>query len=548
MSTIVTRAGKGSPLTWNEVDNNFTNLNTDKLQSGNTAAALTITSATINGGTITGTALNGTLGATTPSTAVVTSLTSSSLTSGRVTFASTGGLLSDTGNLAWDNTNSSLLVRGVGVLGQTQAVQATGSYLAYSDNQGFRLLNTAQNGGGLIYVKTGVAGGIAISSDAGPTIFETNATERMRIDYAGNVGIGVTPSAWDTTSLVKAIQLPSGALWNFSTSNIYIGQNYFWNGTNRIYSTTEAATEFQQGTGSFRWYTVASGTAGTSIVFGNPKMILDASGNLGVGTNAPNKKLELKTDTTTAGSEASILIHNYTSGTTSYYVGGLFGAGYRDVRFPAYIAGIDFYRTSTAGGLASLGDIRFYASGAGGTQAELRASDEKMRITNQGNIALAGASTSATGVGITFPATQSASTDANCLDDYEEGTWNITCNTESGTAYTITSRNARYTKIGNIVTIQATFAYSAKGSGQLAFIDLPISASTASGNSPRLYGHCTGASSANNQTDTAYPHYSSGIYQYVRYSAIDTYYFTTVNGAALPSTGNFTIYGSYIAA
>ena len=34
MSTIVTRAGKGSPLTHAEVDANFTNLNTDKLEAG----------------------------------------------------------------------------------------------------------------------------------------------------------------------------------------------------------------------------------------------------------------------------------------------------------------------------------------------------------------------------------------------------------------------------------------------------------------------------------------------------------------------------------
>lgn len=69
MSTIVTRAGKGSALTHNEVDANFTNLNTDKIQSGNTVASLTVTSisgttatytnaiissATISGGTITG--------------------------------------------------------------------------------------------------------------------------------------------------------------------------------------------------------------------------------------------------------------------------------------------------------------------------------------------------------------------------------------------------------------------------------------------------------------------------------------------------------------
>ena len=33
MSTIVTRAGKGTPLTNNEVDANFVNLNTDKIQT-----------------------------------------------------------------------------------------------------------------------------------------------------------------------------------------------------------------------------------------------------------------------------------------------------------------------------------------------------------------------------------------------------------------------------------------------------------------------------------------------------------------------------------
>ena len=34
MATIVTRSGKGSPLTNNEVDANFNNLNTDKLELG----------------------------------------------------------------------------------------------------------------------------------------------------------------------------------------------------------------------------------------------------------------------------------------------------------------------------------------------------------------------------------------------------------------------------------------------------------------------------------------------------------------------------------
>ena len=54
MATIVTRAGKGAPLTHVEVDANFTNLNTDKIQSGDSVASLDI-----NGGTIDGTVIGG---------------------------------------------------------------------------------------------------------------------------------------------------------------------------------------------------------------------------------------------------------------------------------------------------------------------------------------------------------------------------------------------------------------------------------------------------------------------------------------------------------
>jgi hypothetical protein len=66
-----------------------------------------------------------------------------------------------------------------------------------------------------------------------------------------------------------------------------------------------------------------------------------------------------------------------------------------------------------------------------------------------------GATPSASGSGITFPATQSASTNANTLDDYEEGTWTPVFTNASN----ITSGNAglgiggaKYTKIGRSVT------------------------------------------------------------------------------------------------
>lgn len=49
MSTIVTRAGKGSQLSWTEVDSNFTNLNTDKLQSANSGTTGQVLTKTAGG-------------------------------------------------------------------------------------------------------------------------------------------------------------------------------------------------------------------------------------------------------------------------------------------------------------------------------------------------------------------------------------------------------------------------------------------------------------------------------------------------------------------
>ena len=60
MSTIVTRAGKGSPLTNTEMDSNLTNLNTDKYQSGDSPTFTLINNLTVgrgNGNVATNTAV-----------------------------------------------------------------------------------------------------------------------------------------------------------------------------------------------------------------------------------------------------------------------------------------------------------------------------------------------------------------------------------------------------------------------------------------------------------------------------------------------------------
>ena len=64
-------------------------------------------------------------------------------------------------------------------------------------------------------------------------------------------------------------------------------------------------------------------------------------------------------------------------------------------------------------------------------------------------MSVGGATPSASGSGITFPATQSASTDANTLDDYEEGTWTPNMASLVNLTGTPTYQSAKYTKFGN---------------------------------------------------------------------------------------------------
>jgi hypothetical protein len=103
-----------------------------------------------------------------------------------------------------------------------------------------------------------------------------------------------------------------------------------------------------------------------------------------------------------------------------------------------------------------------------------------MTLNNNGVLALQGASTTATGVGITFPATQSASTDANTLDDYEEGTFTPTVvgSTTAGTG-TYTNQTGVYTKIGRFVHAYIEINWSAHtGTGNLRISGLPFGGAT----------------------------------------------------------------------
>jgi hypothetical protein len=105
-------------------------------------------------------------------------------------------------------------------------------------------------------------------------------------------------------------------------------------------------------------------------------------------------------------------------------------------------------------------------------------------IKGSTTIGVGNATPSTSGAGITFPATQSASSDANTLDDYEEGTWTPEINTTTPptTPFGQYNDGATYTKIGNVVYISGMFRTNgvtiAGASGSLYIGGLPFAPSS----------------------------------------------------------------------
>ena len=114
----------------------------------------------------------------------------------------------------------------------------------------------------------------------------------------------------------------------------------------------------------------------------------------------------------------------------------------------------------------NLSDDQIYFSSASSGTAGNSISYTQILAVQQGkSLALQGASLQ-TGTGITFPATQSASSDANTLDDYEEGTWTPTI-AFGGASVGVTyngSTGGRYVKIGKTVWVFGGLFLTSKGS------------------------------------------------------------------------------------
>jgi hypothetical protein len=139
---------------------------------------------------------------------------------------------------------------------------------AFGNSWGFRMGSAAANSNRL-----------EIVSDAFGT-----PIARVIVDSSGNLGLGVTPSAWNGNQ--KALQLTNSGAIFARTSGTFVSQNLFYNASDAAtYIGNGFATTYVQSSssGTHAWFTAPSGTAGNAITF-TQAMTLNSSGNLLVGT------------------------------------------------------------------------------------------------------------------------------------------------------------------------------------------------------------------------------------------------------------------------
>jgi hypothetical protein len=204
-------------------------------------------------------------------------------------------------------------------------------------------------------------------------VFNTADAQRMVLNTSGNLGLGVTPSAWNTG--YRAIQVGnSGALWSVASGNdTWLSDNVIYDSVGFKYINTSFATAYNLTGGTHAWYNAPSGTAGNAISF-TQAMTLGSNSGLSIGT--PSE----------APAQGLLVQGNVGIGATTVNVGGwakavtLQGssnAAYEvtdgTVRLATFVAGSSF------GGISveTNHPLAFYTNAT-----------ERMRITSSGNVGI----------------------------------------------------------------------------------------------------------------------------------------------------------------
>jgi hypothetical protein len=120
-------------------------------------------------------------------------------------------------------------------------------------------------------------------------------TTDLILNASGNLGLGVTPSAWGNVWRTLDQQAVGALSASGSGSGDYgLAFNAYNDNTDWLYKYSAPSARYRLNESGHAWYTAASGSINAIIGdFGTAKMTLNASGNLGVNCAATNARLEV---------------------------------------------------------------------------------------------------------------------------------------------------------------------------------------------------------------------------------------------------------------
>jgi len=209
---------------------------------------------------------------------------------------------------------------------RTTGVTTGRSQIYLNNTSGDLVLGIEGSTAGASYAGTAAYSAFAATTGANPFYVITNSAIRATFDSSGNLGLGVTPSAWGTSEF-KAIQIGNGAsvygrVQSGDQDKAGLSSNAYNNGSNWLYIATDSAANYTQIGGGHYWYTAPSGTAGNAITF-TQAMTLDASGNLLVGTTSASTG-NVNGTIAFGGADAGIIYLQRQTGTDQmrFYTGG----------------------------------------------------------------------------------------------------------------------------------------------------------------------------------------------------------------------------------
>jgi hypothetical protein len=254
-------------------------------------------------------------------------------------------------------------------------------------------------------INAATSGGLISTADtSGELQLQTASTTALTVNSSQNVGIGITPSS---ARLTVHNASSTGEIGRFSSA---------------------------QGTGEIQLNLGFTTTNQLSMFYDM------GTGNGGLSTNVGSADLIFRTVST---ERMRIVSGGYV------YIGRT-----SDTDAAGITLGNDgFIRANRNGGTAMVAN----RNTNNGTLISFRQAGNTV-----GTVDVTTTGTTYTGTnGVTFTATQTASADANTLDDYEEGTWTPSI---GGTA-TYTAQTGTYTKIGRFVSVNAILTINLRGTG-----------------------------------------------------------------------------------